>query len=228
MSKLCKLISFLPVSPKMRGMLYRSFNTRVDIGKNFRIGFGSYIDASVIQIGDNVTLGNMVRIKLLDKFVMGDDSSIGSSTIICGAYEENKFSEREFFCGNNVEILCSHYFDVVAPITIGDHVTIAGKWTQFYTHSFDLRGSRLDGSICIGSHCYIGAGCLINLGVNICDYVVLQGGTCVNKSISESGVYTSNTFIKRGQVREYDEICSQYKSCVLKSGDKVYLKPTDE
>lgn len=219
------LLAFLPLPASVRGKTYRIFkNKNSKFGQNFRIGFGSYIDADKIQIGDNVTLGNMVRVKLLDRFELGNDSSIGSSTIICGAYEHNKFAERAFVCGTKVGILCSHYFDVVAPIVIGNNVTIAGKWTQFYTHSFDLVPNRLDGSIVIGNNVYIGAGCLINLGVHVCDNVVLQGGTCVNKSIEESGVYASNTFIKRGEVRKYEEIFSGCPGKELETGVKVFLK----
>jgi acetyltransferase-like isoleucine patch superfamily enzyme len=201
----------------MRGLLYK-FTRQTKIGNNFRIGFGSYIDSYSILIGDNVSIGNMVRIKFLDKFYLGNNSSIGSSTVICGAYNEKKVAERIFKCGNYVSILCSHYFDVVSPITIGDNVTVAGKWTQIYTHSFDLHGNRLDGAVTIADNVYIGAGCLINLGVNICGKVVLSGGTCVNKSIEESGVYTSNTFMKRGEVRDYADLY-QYKQTYKMNDD---------
>ena len=224
MGKVYRFIAILPVTAGVRGKIYRFFSGWGKIGKNFKIGFGSYIDTEQICIGENIVIGNMVRIKYLDKFEMGDNSSIGSSTIICGSCEANKFTERNFICGKNVDILCSHYFDVVAPVEIGDNVTIAGKWTQFYTHSFDLIRNRLDGSIKIGNNVYIGAGCLINLGVNICNEVVLQGGTCVNKSICESGVYSSNNIYKRGEIRQYDKIFKENKSEQLMSGVKVFYK----
>ena len=227
MLKLIKILALVPVSAKVRGTIYRCiFNHRANskIGLNFKIGFGSYIDSKDINIGKDVSIGNMVRVKFLDSFQLGEKVSIGSSTIICGAFDINKAGNRSFSCGNFTEVLCSHYFDVVAPITIGNHVTIAGKWTQFYTHSFDLMHNRLDGSISIGNHVYIGSGCLINLGVDICDNVVLQGGTCVNKSISEEGVYMSNMFLKRGSVHEYSELYHENQMITLKDGTKVYMK----
>ena len=220
---IAKIIAFLPMKSSWRGGIYKLFN-RMTIGHNFKMGFGSYIDANEIVIGDNAVIGNLVRIKLLDRFFMGNDCSIGSSTIICGSYVANKFAERDFVCGDNVRILSSHYFDVVAPITIGNFVTIAGKWTQFYTHSFDLVPNRMDGGISIGNRCYIGAGCLINLGVNICDNVVLQGGTCVNKSITEPGVYASQSFYRRGDVRQYNAIAAGCPHKKLDSGISVYLR----
>lgn len=222
-----KLLAFVPITSRCRGRIYHvlaKLGYWSSIGKNFRIGFGSYIDATNIVVADSVTIGNMVRVKLLDLFQMSEGSRIGSSTIICGAYNHNKFSERNFICGKNVGILCSHYFDVVAPIVIGDNVTIAGKWTQFYTHSFDLVPNRLDGSISVGNNVYIGAGSLINLGVHICDNVVIQGGTCVNKSIEEPGVYMSNTFMRRGDVHRYDELFKDNKNVDLQTGIKVFLK----
>jgi acetyltransferase-like isoleucine patch superfamily enzyme len=122
--KFAKLVAFLPITSSMRGNLYR-LNKNNKIGKNFRTGFGSYVESAKIDIADDVSIGNQVK------------------------------------------ILCSHYFDVVAPITIEDKVTIAGKWIQIYTHSFDVTGNRLDGEIYIGKNVYIGAGCIINLGVTI-------------------------------------------------------------
>lgn len=220
-SILVKLFAVLPISSSMRGMLYKFF-MRKQIGKNFKIGFGSYIHSKDIEIGDNVCIGNMVRIKFLDRFKMGNDSSIGSSTIICGAYDYNKFQERQFICGDDVGILCSHYFDVVAPVMIGNDVTIAGKWTQFYTHSFDLAPNRLDGAIKIGNHVYIGAASLVNLGVTVCDNVVIQGGCVVNKDIIEPGVYASQTMYKRGDVRCYADLFADRPCKQLETGITVY------
>ena len=229
MGKLIKVLACLPLSSSMRGKCYRLFKIgNGKYGENFRIGFGSYIDARNIIIGDNVSIGNMMRAKLLDRFELGDWSSIGSSTIVCGGYEYNKVAERNFVCGKKVGILCSHYFDVVAPVIVGDNVTIAGKWTQVYTHSFDLTPNRLDGGVTIGNNVYIGAGSLINLGVCICDNVVIQAGTCVNKDISEPGVYTSNTFMRRGNVHEYSELYTSHKVKKLETGINVYLKEDND
>ncbi len=219
--KFAIIMSVLPISSSCRGSLYRVFCHK-KIGKGFKIGFGSYIDSREILVDKNVCIGNLVRIKQLDRFELGENSSIGSSTVICGAYEINKFAEREFVCGRNVGILCSHYFDVVSPIIIGDYVTIAGKWTQFYTHSFDLAPNRLDGGIHIGNHVYIGAASLINLGVNICDNVVIQGGCCVNKDINEPGVYASQKIYKRGEVRDYADLFSELPSKVLETDIRVF------
>ena len=227
MSKINKVLAFLPISSSMRGKCYKLLcllNKKSCIGDDFRIGFGSYIDCSTINISNHVQIGNMVRIKYLDYFEIGDNSSIGSSTVVCGAYDINKFDERNLIIGRNCGILCSHYFDVVAPIKIGNNVTIAGKYSQFYTHSFDLNHNRLDGEINIGNDVYIGAGALINLGVYICDKVVIQGGTCVNKDVIESGVYCSYAFIKRGEVREYRELFADKSNKMLDDGCVVYSK----
>ena len=227
MLKILKIIGFFPISAKLRGYLYRfvvKLSGKGCVGKNFCIGFGSYIDARVITINENVALGNLTRIKNLDNFEMGAFSTIGSSTIICGAATENKVGERIFKCGVNVDILCSHYFDVAAPIIIGDNVTIAGKWTQFYTHSFDLVPNRLDGSITLGNHIYVGAGCIVNLGVKVCDNVVIQGGTVVNKSILEPGVYTSNVFTKRGEIHEYSDLFQDSEQVKLSSSVNVFVR----
>ena len=223
-NRISKLLSIMPLSSSFRGTIYRLFNRKGNIGKGFRIGFGSYIDSNIVKIGDNVSIGNLVRIKCLDRFEVGVNTSIGSSTVICGAKEEEKFLNRDFICGSNVGILCSHYFDVVAPIVIGNDVVIAGNRTQFYTHSDDLSGNRLDGGINIGNHVYIGAASLINLGVTICDNVVIQGGCCVNKDINKSGVYASQTIYRRGNIRNYSELFIDRDSKVINTGARVYSK----
>ena len=120
--KISMLLGFLPLTAFLRGKVYKILCG--GIGQNFKIGFGSYIDSKVITIGDNCTIGNMVRMKYLDDFELGDNSSIGSSTVVCGAYPQNRFKSRSLKIGKHTGILCSHYFDVVAPICIGDHVTI--------------------------------------------------------------------------------------------------------
>jgi acetyltransferase-like isoleucine patch superfamily enzyme len=214
------IISFLPISKKVRGKIYSVFG---EVDRNFSIGFGSYIDSNSIVINESCCIGNLVRIKLLDTFVMGYNSTIGSNTVICGAKESNKVKKRSFKIGENTNILCSHYFDVVAPIELGNKVTIAGKWSQFYTHSFDIFGNRIDGRISLGNNIYIGAGCIINLGVKICDQVVLQSGTIVNHSINESGVYTSNHFSKRGEVRDFTQ-SNIYEKFKLENGKVVLVK----
>lgn len=227
MNRIVKLISLLPITSSMRGQLYSLLFRNKDnkYGRNFRIGFGSYINASQVIIGDDVHIDNFVRIKFLDKFSIGDNSSIGSSTIVCGAMKENKASICELVIGNNSNILCSHYFDVVAPITIGDYVTIGGKWSQFYTHSFDLSGARLDGEIRIGDHVYIGAGCIINLGVNIGSQIVVTAGTCLSQSIKSEGVYANSKLIRKGNVHEYKKLYgSNSQFAVTISGTEVYRK----
>ena len=95
MSKAVKVFSVLPVTKRFRGKLYRLIlGKRGHIGKNFQIGFGSYIESKHIDVGENVVIGNLVRVKLLDFFKLGDATSIGSSTIICGTYEEKKNQDR--------------------------------------------------------------------------------------------------------------------------------------
>lgn len=217
------LVTLLPITPTFRGKILRLFFHNC-IGKSFSIGFFCFIDSKNIKIGNNVCVGNCVRIKYLDALTIGDNSSIGSSTVVCGAYDNLKYHDRDLYIGDNCKILSSHYFDVVAPISIGNRVVIAGKWTQFYTHSFDLNGDRLDGPISIGDNVYIGAGSIINLGVNISSNIVIQGGTCVNGSIYESGVYTSISFKKRGEVREYDDLFKDASSTVFSDGKKAYYR----
>ena len=51
---------------------------------------------------------------------------------------------------------------------------------------------RLDGTINIGSNCYIGASCILLPGICIGDNITLGAGTTCSKSVTEQGVYVSS------------------------------------
>lgn len=66
-------------------------------------------------------------------------------------------------------------------------------------------------------------GSLIDRGVHICDNVVIQGGICVNKNIEESGVHMRNTFMRREDVWNCEELFENKKIKNLERGIKVFL-----
>ena len=204
------LIAFCPFSGKVRAWLYGRMPDYT-IEKNVHIGFGTVINCAKLRIGKDSVLGRLVRVKNIDSFVVGKNSLVNSSCMFCGPVPSLKSFQRDVTIGDFANIQCGHYFDVVAPIEIKDYVTLAGKETQIFTHSFDIEGNRLDGSVEIGNHVYIGSRCIINLGVAIADKVVLQAGTVLNKSLEESGVYTSNILEKRGNIHSYSEMTDYHK-----------------
>ena len=198
-------IAFFPFTGRMRAKLYGML-PGYDIGTKVSIGLGTVINCGKIHLGNESMIGNLVRIKNIDVFSVGFKSLVNSSCMFCGPIEALKSFERCVEIGDFANIQCGHYFDVVAPIVIKNHVTIAGVDTQMFTHSFDVEGNRMDGSITIGDYVYIGSRCIINLGVEISERVVLQAGTIVNKSIDESGVYSSHVLEKKGNIHSYSEI----------------------
>ena len=200
-------IAFFPFTGKMRAKIYGMFQ-KYHIAKNVSIGFGTVINCGALEIGQGSTIGNLVRIKNIDCMKIGEKSLVNSSCMFCGPIEALKTYQRDVSIGHHANIQCGHYFDVVAPITMKDYVTIAGKGTQMFTHSFDIEGNRLDGAIEIENHVYIGSSCIINLGVQIGNNIVLQAGTVVNKSIEESGVYASQNLVKKGNIHSYSEIAN--------------------
>lgn len=85
-------------------------------------------------------------------------------------------------------------------ITLGDHVCIAGKGTQFITHEgahWVLQGMDPEkykytfgyGRITVGNNVYIGSRCTILRGVTIGDNVIVGACSLVNKDLIQSGVY---------------------------------------
>lgn len=204
------LIAFLPVTGKMRAKIY-GLLPKYDISRNVSIGFGTVINCNTLEIGSHSIIGNLVRVKNIDHLKIGNRSLVNSSCMFCGPIEALKTFQRDVSIGDYANIQCGHYFDVVAPITMKNYVTIAGKGTQMFTHSFDIEGNRLDGAITIEEHVYVGSCCIVNLGVHIGERIVLQAGTVVNKSIEESGVYASQNLIKRGNIHSYSEIANLNK-----------------
>ena len=220
------ILAVLPLPGKVRGGLYRLLYPD-RIGRDFEIGWLSFIFCKEISIGTGVHIKRNVKIRNLDVLKIGDGCEIGSGCEIHGVPDNIQFQKRVFEVGNNTGIGSSHYFDVAAPIQIGSHVIIAGFQSQFFTHSFDLNSDRMDGGIRIGNHVYIGTRCLVTPGVAICSQVVITGMTTVNKSISETGVYSSSTLFRRGSVREYKQMLAHCEAKVLSTGQTAFSLPTE-
>lgn len=98
--------------------------------------------------------------------------------------------------GERAAIGAGHLLDMTDSVTIGDYSMLAGAGTQIWTHAFffsknSSKFARLDASVSIGKHCYIGARCCILSGVTISDAVTIGAQTCVSKSLDKQGLYVS-------------------------------------
>ena len=167
------------------------------LGKNSRIGmFACIYDCMNAVIGDNSKVYRNVRIVGLAKFIMGNGSFIGVGSHVVSRHSDRQYLRIEgggcFTIGDNVHITIDHYFDVAASIEIKDNVTIGGKGTKIYTHSFDCYGNFSYGHIFIDNTVYVGAGVIILPGINIASEINIGAGAVVPKSLQSKGSYGGN------------------------------------
>lgn len=142
-------------------------------------------------------------IKRIDSFILENNSSIVSSNHFIGT-SLNLKRNLQFSLGEGSVITSNHYFDFVDNIILGSNVVIAGNQTQIWTHGFDVKRNMISAPITLGNNIYIGSRCLILLGVEICDNVSIGAGTCVSRSISESGFYVSQNLLRKADCQSFE------------------------
>lgn len=141
---------------------------RVSIGKRTHIASGVVIGSEGFGFANHQ--GQWFNVPQLGSVEIGDNVDIGANTTIdCGALENT-------IIGDGVKL--DNQIQIGHNVKIGAHTIIAGC-------------VGIAGSAEIGKYCMIGGGSLINGHISICDKAVIAGGTGVDKSITEPGMYAS-------------------------------------
>lgn len=158
--------------------IYKKF-FKWEIGKNVHIGF-SFIDSQNVLIKDNAKIGNFNEIKHLKYLELGENSNIGNLNHISGnGYKNNKW-ENNLSIGDKVDVTSGHVLDVGGGIYIGNNVTIAGIYTQIWSHEKNLVENQfITKPVHIGSNVYIGSSALIAPGAVIPSNTVVGLGAVV-------------------------------------------------
>lgn len=172
-----------------------------------------YIEASTIQIGDNVKFGNGVKIKVRGLFKIGHDSyvgdrfsAVGENIEIGNYFYNNPTDSRGMVIGGgssnfpfaNLKMgdrcVChTGHINLARPVTIGNDVGLSHD-VDIITHGF--WGSVLDGfpnmfsEVTIGNGVIVGWKTVIMGGVTIADDVVIGSHSTVVKNLSSPrGIY---------------------------------------
>lgn len=185
MRKLILVLSmFLPNYIKI--LIYRNFFGWV-IGSNVKIGF-SLLNVKKINIKDNSKIGNFNIIKGIKLLDIGERTTLRNFNHIAGSGFSSEWY-NSFIIGNNVEITNGHTFDVGGGITIGDNTTIAGMFSQIWSHEKSVvENQYIQKGVFIGSNVYIGSNALLAPGVNIHSNTVVGLGAVVpSKTVSRDG-----------------------------------------
>lgn len=142
--------------------------SRVRIGKAVRVASGVVIGSD--GFGFAQYKNEWHRVPQLGGVTIGDRVDIGANTAIDrGAIGDTVIEEG---------VKLDNLIQVGHNVRIGAHTVIAGC-------------VGIAGSAVIGKNCMIGGASMIAGHLEICDRVMITGGTGVSKSITEPGIYSS-------------------------------------
>lgn len=111
-----------------------------------------------------------VKVPQVGRVVLGDDVEVGANTTIDrGALDDTVIEEG---------VKLDNLIQIAHNCRIGRHTAIAGC-------------AGIAGSTRIGAYCQIGGAAMIVGHIEICDRVIVSGGSLVAKDIREPGTYTS-------------------------------------
>jgi len=182
---------FLPSAVKIP--VYRLMGAH--IGKNVRIGSGSFIIAEKIVLKDGVGIGSNVHI-ICEGFFADEETRIAANVVIEG--------ESECRLGKNCYVGPSAYIDVASSVTLednvgmGGHIHSHGVWPP-YTEGYPRRF----GSVIIKKGAWVPPHVTIFPGVTVGEEAMIGSGAVVTKSIPAR---TFATGIPAKVIRSVDEI----------------------
>ena len=205
------LIAIVPFN-FLRIFLYRNFFS-YKISYDSKIGLFNYLNFSSCEINSAkignfnlfdihyFALGKKSEVRIFNRFngfnkaVISCEAVIGRGNEFIGtASSFSPFKELEnIYVGDRSLILKNNIIDLSDTINIGNDVVVGGSHSQFWTHGFDHKRTKIQGPINISNNVYIGSKSIILANVNIIEDVVVGAGTIVSKNISEKGLYTSSS-----------------------------------
>jgi UDP-3-O-[3-hydroxymyristoyl] glucosamine N-acyltransferase len=144
---------------------------RCVVGPRSIVHSGAVIGADGFGMAEEA--GRWLKIPQLGRVVIGADVEIGANTTIDRGAIDDTVLENDVKLDNQIQV--GH------NCRIGAHTAVAGC-------------VGIAGSARIGKNCKIGGAAMINGHIEICDDVVVSGGTEVHRSITVPGVYTSVIF----------------------------------
>jgi acetyltransferase-like isoleucine patch superfamily enzyme len=206
---------------KVRGKVGFSWvwTDKIVLDKSTRIGHFNLITVSEL----NMKEGSFIR---RYNIIKGGISVFLNKKSIINQFNKltaGKSCNSRFVLNYNSIIGSKHLLELTSNIIVGDHSIFAGEGSQVWTHGFyhskfPLKRWRVDGDVVIGKNVYIGARCILNAGVTICDNATIGSGSVVSKDISVAGLYVNQPL----RLIEFDPDVKILK--YIKINDNVYKK----
>jgi acetyltransferase-like isoleucine patch superfamily enzyme len=177
------LMAFLPSRLKII-VLNNFFNA--EIHPTARIGM-SFIQVGKLKMGPNASIGHLNVIRGLELLEMKDHAVILKQNTITAIPLENSHQFKQepnrypaLVMGEHSAIVSKHFLDCNNTIVIGNHTTIAGLGSAFFTHAINIETNRQESApIHIGSYCMIGAMCCVLKGTQVPDCSVIAANSTV-------------------------------------------------
>ena len=163
------------------------------------IGTFNRIQCVSLTMNEGSWIDRMNKVSFVNELNMDAKSKIGRQNCIIGYYVDDYEGKGNcnFALGETSLLTHQHRIDCTSSIRIGNNVVVAGNGTQMWTHGFDYNRNMIVKPITIDNNIYIGSRSIICQGVTIVSDVTIGAGTCVSKSIIESGFYVSNQLTKK-------------------------------
>lgn len=199
-----------------------------------------YIVAANITMGERITFGKNINIRLHGDFCLGDNSHLGNNLYMTG---RNVSIGRDFYNSSGFKVggggsqnpnsdltigdrcvIHNSYINTASSVQIGNDVGFSNH-VDIITHGF--WASVLEGypasfeGVTIGDNVIVGYRSSFLMGANVCNDVVIGAHSLVGKPILDPGIYAGSPakFIRTIEALSQDEkvnkvnyILSEYQS----------------
>jgi len=189
----------------------------INLSRGTRISSFNLIRCEVLYCKKNTNISRSNTIYISGSIKLGNSSSIGNRNKFISPVNSSIYINKGTLKLEAKSIITSdHFFDLTDSIFIGENTVIAGKNSQFWTHSYTHSNHdrfRVDGTIVIGSNSYIGSSSIFLCSSGIAKHSHVGAGTIISKVykdkdkvIISSGTRTLDFVDKRSSMKKISTI----------------------
>jgi len=198
----------------------------INLSSGTRISSFNLIKCEVLECKKNTNISKSNTIYISGSIKLGNSSSIGNRNKFTSPVNSSIYINKgELHLESKAIITSDHFFDLTDSIFIGKNTVIAGKNSQFWTHSYTHSNHdrfRVDGTIVIGRNSYIGSSSIFLCSSGIAEHSHVGAGTIISKVYKDK-----DKIIMSSGTRIFDFVDKRNrmnKISTLKTCEDVYKK----
>jgi hypothetical protein len=196
------------------------------LSRGTRISSFNLIRCEVLDCKRNVNISKSNTIYTNGSFKLGISSSIGNRNKFTSPVDSSVYiSKGQLILRTKAIITSDHFFDLTDSIIIGENAVIAGKNSQFWTHSYTHSNHdrfRVDGTIVIGGNSYVGSSSIFLCASGIAENNHVGAGAIISKVYNDKGKIIVPTGVR---IFDFiDKRSTMKKISTHKSCEDVYKK----